>query len=177
MEPLEEYPDLSAVLVEYLDLKPVFSKSRATTLPPHRPYDCAIELLPGTSPPKGRLYSLTAPEMEAMNKYLNDALSAGIIRPSSSAAGAGFFFVEKKDKSLRPRIDYRGLNDITVKNHYPLPLISSAFENLQGATIFSKLDLCNAYHLVRVREGDEWKTTFNTPIGHYEYLVMPFGLL
>ena len=82
----------------------------------------------------------------------------------------------KKDKTLRPCIDYRGLNDVTVKNRYPLPLISSAFELLQGATIFTKLDLRNAYHLVRIREGDEWKTAFNTSSGHYEYLVMPFGL-
>ncbi|CAK6976493.1 hypothetical protein LDENG_00158670%2C partial, partial [Scomber scombrus] len=133
---------LSRVPEEYLDLRPVFSKSRATSLPPHRPYDCSIELLPGACPPRG----------------------------------AGFFFVDKKDRSLRPCIDYRGLNDITVKNRYPLPLMSSAFELLQGATVFSKLDLRNAYHLVRIREGDEWKTAFNTPTGHYEYLVMPFGL-
>lgn len=89
---------------------------------------------------------------------------------------AGFFFVDKKDKSLRPCIDYWGLNQITVKNKYPLPLLSSAFELLQGMTVFSKLDLRNAYHLVRIREGDEWKTAFNTPLGHFEYLVMPFGL-
>ncbi|KAK5885831.1 hypothetical protein CesoFtcFv8_016928 [Champsocephalus esox] len=111
-----------------------------------------------------------------MEKYINDSLDAGLIRPSSSPAGAGFFFVGKKDKTLHPCIDYRGLNNITVKNRYPLPLVSSAFELLQGATIFTKLDLCNAYHLVRIREGDEWKTGFNTPSGHYEYLVMPFGL-
>ena len=101
---------------------------------------------------------------------------AGIIHPSSSPVGAGFFFISKKDKSLRPCIDYRGLNDITVKNKYPLPLISSAFVPLHGASVFSKLDLRNAYHLVRIREGDEWKTAFNSPLGHYEYLVMPFGL-
>lgn len=83
-------------------------------------------------------------------------------RPSSSPAGAGFFFVKKKDGSLHPCIDYRGLNDITVKNRYPLPLMSSAFELLQGARFFTKLDLCNAYHLVRIKEGDEWKTAFNT---------------
>ena len=73
-------------------------------------------------------------------------------------------------------IDYRGLDDITVKNRYPLPLISSALEPLQGDTVFSKLDLPNAYHLVRIREGEEWKTAFNTASGHYEYLVMLFGL-
>ena len=98
------------------------------------------------------------------------------IRPSSSPAGAGFFFVSKKDGSLRLCIDYRGLNGITVKNRYPIPLISSAFSSLQKANFFTKLDLRNAYHLVRIKEGDEWKTAFNTPRGHYEYLVMPFGL-
>lgn len=169
-------PDLSGVPPEYNDFREVFNKSRATSLPPHRPYDCAIDLLPGSAPPKGRLYSLSAPEREAMETYINDSLASGIIRPSSSPAGAGFFFVGKKDGSLRPCIDYRGLNDITLKNRYPLPLIASAFELLQGATVFTQLDLHNAYHLVRIREGDEWKTAFNTPTGHYEYLVMPFGL-
>lgn len=82
----------------------------------------------------------------------------------------------KKDGSLCPCIDFRGLNTITVKNSYPLPLLNSAFTPLQGATIFTTLDLRSAYHLVRIREGDEWKTAFNTPLGHFEYLVMPFGL-
>ena len=83
----------------------------------------------------------------------------------------------KNDCSLRPCIDYCGLNNITVKNNYPLPLISSAFVPLHGAVVFTKLDRCNAYHLVRIREGDEWKTAFNTPLGHFEYLVIPFGLI
>ncbi len=105
--------DLYNVPTEYLDLKEVFSKSRAASLLPHRPYDCAIDLLPGTSPPKGRLYSLSAPEREAMEKYISDSVAAKLIRPSSPA-GAGLFFIEKKDGSLRPCIDYRGLNSITV---------------------------------------------------------------
>ena len=169
-------PDLSLVPPTYHDLGEVFSKCRALTLPPHRPYDCPIDLLPGAPLPSSRLYNLSRPEREAMEKYIKESLSAGIIRPSSSPVGAGFFFVSKKDKSLRPCIDFRGLNNITIKNKYALPLISSAFEPLQGATVFSKLDLRNAYHLVRIREGDEWKTAFNTPLGHFEYLVMPFGL-
>lgn len=82
----------------------------------------------------------------------------------------------EKDKSLRPCIDYRRLNDITVMNRYPLPLMTTAFKLVQGAKVFTKLDLRHAYHLVRIREGDEWKTVFNTLTGHYEYLVMPFGL-
>ena len=111
-----------------------------------------------------------------MERYIGDSLAAGLIRPSSSPAGAGFFFVGKNDGSLRPCIDYRGLNAITVKNCYPIPLISSAFAKLQKAQFFTKLDLRNANHLVRIKEGDEWKTAFNTPRGHYEYLVIPFGL-
>lgn len=173
---LQAISDLSDVPKEYMDLQEVFSKSRASSLPPHRPYDCAITLRPGTSPPRGRLYSLSSPETKAMESYITTSLAAGLIRPSSSPAGAGFFFVEKKEGTLRPCVDYRGLNDITVKNRYPLPLVSSAFELLQGAVVFSKLDLRNAYHLVRIKEGDEWKTAFNTASGHYEYLVMPFGL-
>ncbi len=107
---------------------------------------------------------------------IQESITAGLICHSSSPAGTGFFFVKKKDGSLPPCIDYSGLNDITVKNRYPLPLMSSAFELLQGARVFTKLDHRNAYHLVRIREGDEWKIAFNTPTRHYEYLVLPFGL-
>ncbi len=96
----DEMGSLSNVPEEYLDLKEMFSKSRAASLPPHRPYDCAIELVPGMSPPKGRLYSLSVPEREAMEKYISDSLTTGFIRPSSSTAGAGFFFLAKKDGSL-----------------------------------------------------------------------------
>ena len=160
----------------YHHLQEVFSKDRALSLPPHRPYDCCINLLSGAPYPSSKLYNLSKPERDAMEAYITDSLKTGLIRPSSSPMGAGFFFVAKKDNSLRPCIDYRGLNDITIKNKYPLPLIDSAFGPLHEATIFSKLDLRNAYHLVRVKEGDEWKTGFNTPLGHFECLVMPFGL-
>ena len=169
-------PDLSSVLKEYHDLGVVFSKSHALSLPPHRSYDCAIDLLPGSPLPSSRLFNLSRPEQESMENYIGESLAAGIIHPALSPVGAGLFFVSKKDHSLRPCIDYRGLNNITLKNKYSLPLISSAFVPLHGAVVFSKLDLRNAYHLVRIREGDEWKTAFNTPLGHFEYLVMPFGL-
>lgn len=86
------------------------------------------------------------------------------------------FFVDKKDKSLQPCIDYRGLNNITIKNKYPLPLINSAFEPIQGPEIFTKLDLRNAYHLVRIREGMSGRRPSIHPWGTFEYLVMPFGL-
>lgn len=138
-----DLPDLSTIPPEYHDLASVFSKSRALSLPPHRPYDCSIDLLPSAPFPASRLYNISRPERETMERYIKDSLSAGIIRPSSSPLGAGFFFVGKKDGSLRPCIDYRGLNQITVKNKYPLPLLSSAFEPVYDATIFSKLDLRN----------------------------------
>ncbi|MGL5200452.1 MAG: reverse transcriptase family protein [Aeromonas veronii] len=93
------------------------------------------------------------------------------------ATSAGFFFVKKKNGGLRPCIDYRGLNEITVKFRYPLPLVPAALEQLRSARYFTKLDLRSAYNLIRIREGDEWKTAFSTMTGHYEYRVMPFGLV
>uniref|UniRef100_A0A8C7YUC9 ribonuclease H n=1 Tax=Oryzias sinensis TaxID=183150 RepID=A0A8C7YUC9_9TELE len=173
---ITETADLSKIPPCYHDLKLVFCKTKASALPPHRPYDCAINLINDITLPKGKLYNLSGPEKKAMEDYIHEALALGHIRPSSSPVGAGLFFVEKKDKTLRPCIDYRELNQITVKDKYSLPLINTVFDSIQEASIFSKLDLRNAYHLVRIREGDEWKTAFNTPLGHYEYQVMPFGL-
>ncbi|MGL5956298.1 MAG: reverse transcriptase family protein, partial [Brevinema sp.] len=111
-----------------------------------------------------------------MEGYIAEALERGFIRPSTSPAASSFFFVGKKDGGLRPCIDYRQLNARTVQQPYPLPLVPATLEELRGARIFTKLDLRSAYNLVRIREGDEWKTAFITPAGHYEYLVMPYGL-
>ncbi|KAK3552330.1 hypothetical protein QTP86_010371 [Hemibagrus guttatus] len=111
-----------------------------------------------------------------MEEYIEEALAVGHIRLSTSPAAAGFFFVGKKDGCLRPCIDYWGLNAITVRYPYPLLLVPAALEQLREAKFFTKLDLRSAYNLVRIREGDEWKTTFHTTHGHYEYLVMAFGL-
>ncbi|XP_073669521.1 uncharacterized protein [Paramisgurnus dabryanus] len=174
INPVTSLPD--HVPLEYLDLAIAFSKTKATQLPPHRPSDCAIELLPNTVPPRGRIFPLSEPEQQAIKKYIEEELEKGFIRHSTSPAAAGFFFVGKKDVGLRPCIDYRGLNDITVKFHYPLPLVPAALEQLRSAKIYSKLDLRNAYNLIRIREGEAWKTAFSTSDGHYEYLVMPFGL-
>ncbi len=174
--PDSETPSTTKLPVEYQDLLEAFSKSKASQLPPHRSSDCAIDLLPGAMPTKGRVFPLSQPESEAMREYIEEELAKSFIRPSTSPASAGFFFVKKKDGGLRPCIDYRSLNDITTKFRYPLPLVPSALEQLRSARYFTKLDLRSAYNLIRIREGDEWKTAFSTTSGHYEYLVMPFGL-
>jgi hypothetical protein len=122
---LGEASDLSAIPAEYLDLWDVFNNARATSLPPHRPYDYAIDIFPGTTPPLGWLYSLTGPETKAMEEYIEDSLTARSIHPFASPAGAGFFFEEKKDKNLSPCIDYLGLNDITL--YHSSPRLSNLF--------------------------------------------------
>ncbi|KAI2657028.1 Transposon Tf2-6 polyprotein [Labeo rohita] len=169
-------PSNQTIPAEYHDLLEAFSTVRATELPPHRPGDCAIELTPGAVPPRGRIFPLSQPESEAMEHYIQEELAKGFIRHSTSPASAGFFFVKKKDGGLRPCIDYRALNEVTVKYRYPLPLVPPALEQLRSARYYTKLDLRSAYNLIHIREGDEWKTAFSTTSGHYEYRVMPFGL-
>ncbi|KAL0154822.1 hypothetical protein M9458_049085 [Cirrhinus mrigala] len=174
-----ESPDTQVKITipsHYQDLSEVFSKTKATQLPPHHPWDCAIELLPNAMPPKSKVYPLSRMEDQAMEDYIEEALESGFIRVSTPPAAAGFFFVSKKDGGLRPCIDYRGLNNVTVKFRYPLPLVPPALEQLREATIYTKLDLRSAYNLIRIKEGDEWKTAFLTTRGHYEYQVMPYGL-
>ncbi|KAI5615365.1 hypothetical protein C0J50_10790 [Silurus asotus] len=161
---------------EYQAFSDVFSEKAATLLPPHRPWDCAIDLVPGAKLPKARVYPLSAPEHKAMESYIQQALRQGFITQSSSPAASSFFFVSKKDGGLRPCIDYRALNAVIFPLPYPLPLVPAALEDLCEARIFTKLDLRSAYNLVRIRKGDEWKTAFITPSGHYEYRVMPYGL-
>ena len=110
------------------------------------------------------MYPLSREETVAMETYVTESLGQGYIRPSISPVSSNFFFV--KDGGLRPCIDYRGLNQITVKYSYPLPLITGVTESLHGARIFTKLDLRSAYDLVHIRAGDEWKTAFSTTSGH-----------
>lgn len=105
----------------------------------------------------GRVYPLSQPELTHLKTYLDDNLKKGFICPTTSPAGAALFLVRNKDSSLRPIIDYRELNRITIKNRYPLPLIPELIERLQAAKIYTKLDLKGAYNLVRIRQGDEWK--------------------
>ncbi|PRP73023.1 retrotransposon nucleocapsid protein, partial [Planoprotostelium fungivorum] len=145
-------------------------------LPLHGPQDLRIDIQEGRAPPFGPLYSLSAEELKLVHDYIETMVSRGLIRPSTSPCGAPILFARKKDGSLRLCVDYRKLNDITVKNVYPLPLIPQLLDRLGSAKIFTKLDLKDAYWLIRIREGDEWKTAFRTRYGLFEYLVMPFGL-
>ncbi|KAK3557590.1 hypothetical protein QTP70_030520 [Hemibagrus guttatus] len=150
----------------YSRFSDLFCPKKTSKLPPHRPWDCAIDLIPGEPVPRGRIYSLSLPEEKAMEEYITEALAQGYIRPSTSPAASSFFFVAKKDGGLRPCIDYRALNKITVKFRYPLPLVPLALEHLHSATVFTKLDLRSAYNLIRIREGDEWKTAFMSFFGN-----------
>jgi hypothetical protein len=161
---------------KYKDFINVFEKINADQLPAHSPYDCPIDLEEGHSPPFGPIYGLSELELQALRDYLTENLAKGFIQHSKSPASAPILFVKKKDGSLRLCVDYRGLNKITKKNRYSLPLISGLLDRLRTEKIFTKLDLRGAYNLLRIRPGDEWKTTFRTRYGHFEYTVMPFGL-
>jgi hypothetical protein len=162
---------------EYHEYLHVFEARDDQGLPPHRHYDHHIPLLEGKTPPFEPIRALDENRLRALREYLETNLKRGWIRESTSPAGAPIHFVQKKDGSLRLCVDYRGLNAITVKDHTPLPLIGEALDRLANAKIYTKLDIKDAYHNLRIAEGDEWKTAFWTKYGLYEYLVMPFGLM
>lgn len=145
-------------------------------LPEHQPWDHEIPLVEGGTPPFRPIIPLPESKLKALKEYLDDALKKGFIRESTSPAGAPIFFVPKKDGPDRPVVDYRGLNNVTIKDRYALPLAGELRDRLQGAKIFTQLDLRGAYNLIRIKEGEEWKTAFRTRYGHYEYLVMSYGL-
>jgi len=166
-------PQVPETYHKYLD---VFSKKKAVTLPPRRPYDHSIDLEDGTSPPFGPIYSLSEVEQIALRTFLDENLANEFIRPSQSSAGAPILFIKKKDGSLRLAVDYRGLNRITRKDRYPLPLIPDLLDRLRSARSYTKIDLRGAYNLVRIADGDEWKTAFRTRYGSYEFQVMHYGL-
>ncbi|GJW26872.1 putative reverse transcriptase domain-containing protein [Tanacetum coccineum] len=145
-------------------------------LPPTRQVEFQIDLVPGAAPVARAPYRLAPSEMKELSEQLKELSDKGFIRPSSSPWGAPVLFVKKKDGSFRMCIDYRELNKLTVKNRYPLPRIDDLFDQLQGSSVYSKIDLRSGYHQLRVREEDILKTAFRTRYGHYEFQVMPFGL-
>ncbi|GKF33843.1 putative reverse transcriptase domain-containing protein [Tanacetum coccineum] len=134
-------------------------------LPPTRQVEFHIELIPGAAPVARAPYRLAPAEMKELAEQLKELSDKGLIRPSSSPWGAPILFVKKKDGSIRMCIDYRELNKLTVKNHYPLPRIDDLFDQLQGSSIYSKIDLRSGYHQLRVREEDIPKTAFRTRYG------------
>ncbi|GJX66218.1 putative reverse transcriptase domain-containing protein [Tanacetum coccineum] len=145
-------------------------------LPPIRQVEFQIDLVPGAAPVARAPYRLAPSEMEELSTQLQELSDKRFIRPSSSPWGASVLFVKKKDGSFRMCIDYRELNKLTVKNRYPLPRIDDLFDQLQGSSVYSKIDLRSGYHQLRVRDEDIPKTAFRTRYGHYEFQVMPFGL-
>ena len=168
--------DLEGLPTEYQDYADVFSEQESYTLPPHREYDLQIDTEDGQIPPIGHIYSLSQAELSALREFIDKNLKAGFIYPSKSTHGAPILFAKKKDGSLCLCVDYRGLNRITRKDRYPLPLISDLLDAPSKARIYTKLDLRHAYHLLRVAEGDEPKTAFRTRYGSYEWRVVPEGL-
>ncbi|KAI3686167.1 hypothetical protein L1987_79840 [Smallanthus sonchifolius] len=157
------------------DFLEVFPKD-LSGLPPVRQVEFRIDLIPGANPIARAPYCLAPSEMQELASQLQELSDKGFIRPSHSPWGAPILFVKKKDGSFRMCIDYRELNKLTIKNRYPLPRIDDLFDQLQGSTCFSKIDLRSGYHQLRVQEDDIPKTAFRTRYGHYEFMVMPFGL-
>ncbi|KAL0546377.1 hypothetical protein IC582_016285 [Cucumis melo] len=157
---------------EYPDVFP----DELPRLPPPREIDFAIELEPDTTPISRAPYRMAPAELKELKVQLQKLLDKGFIRPSVSPWGAPVLFGKKKDGSMRLCIDYRELNKVTVKNRYPLPRIDDLFDQLQGATVFSKIDLRSGYHQLRIRDSDIPKTAFRSRHRHYEFIVMSFGL-
>ena len=161
---------------DYHDLLSAFDRKKANALPPHRTQDHAIDIIPGKTPPTSRPYSMTQRELFALREYLDKELAKGFIRVSRSPVSSPVLFVKKSNGDLRFCIDYRGLNNITIKNRYSLPLIQETLNQLSKAKFYTKLDVISAFNKIRIKEGDEWKAAFTTRYGLFEPLVLPFGL-
>ena len=165
------------VPAKYLDFADVFSPDLAFELLEHtRINDHAIELVNGQQLPYKPIYSLEPVELETLKAYIKTNLANGFIRPFKSLAGAPILFDRKSDGFFWLCVDYRGLNNLTIKNRYPLLLIGEVLDRLRRAKRFTQLDFTSAYHRIRIRKRDKWKTAFRTWYGHFEYQVMPFGL-
>lgn len=175
MEEVEDTKDWKTKVPTWVhEFDRVFSKIKSERMPSRKEYDHAIEFLPGAELPKpAKLYPLSPAERISLDEWLNEELRKGYLRPSKSPIAAPFFYVHKP--KLRPIMDYRSLNEITVKNRYPIPRINDLIDALSNATVFTKIDLRWGYNNVRIKEGDEWKTAFITQRGLFEALVMYFG--
>ncbi|QRW16914.1 Retrotransposable element Tf2 protein [Rhizoctonia solani] len=162
--------------VEFQKFHKVFSEEFFTTLPKHCPYDIAIDLEEDKQPPYGPIYSMSPAESEALKEHMDSELAAGKIVLTTSPVGDPVMFVKRADGRLCLVQDYCWLNAITIKDRYALPRQDKLIEKLCHARIFTKLDLRNGYHNIRIKEGDEWKAAFCTALGHFAPTVMQFGL-
>src|SRR4051794_32486466 len=144
-------------------------------MPPDRDIEFTIELISRTGPIAQRAYSMSSAELVELKKQLDDMLEKGLIRPSASPWRSPVLFVDKKDGTIRLSTDYRKLNNVTIKNKYPLSKIEDLFDHLTGSRVFSKIDLRTGYHQLRIRTMDIRKTAVTTRYGLYEYNVMSFG--
>ncbi|XP_052728435.1 uncharacterized protein LOC128195239 [Vigna angularis] len=160
------------VLDEFPDVFP----EEIPGLPPTREVEFTIDLVTTAAPISVQPYRMAPAELVELKKQIEELMDKQFIRPSVSPWGAPVLLVKKKDGSSRLCIDYRQLNKLTIKNKYPLPRIDDLLDQLHGATVFSKIDLRSGYHQIRVREDDIQKTAFRSRYGHYEYVVMPFGV-
>jgi hypothetical protein len=172
----EKKPVEQLVLEEYHEFLKVFSEEEAARFPKSGKWDHKIKLKPGFQPKAFKHYLLTLQEQEEMKKFLDKNKKKGYICESKSPMASPMFFVKKKDGKLRPCQDYRYLNKGTIKNAYPLPLISALLDKLKGAKYFTKFNVRWGYNNIQIHKGDQWKTAFTTPFGLYKCLVMFFGL-
>ncbi|SJK98252.1 uncharacterized protein ARMOST_01513 [Armillaria ostoyae] len=174
-KPIKTFKEM--VPSDYRSFRDLFSKENFDELPERKPWDHAIKLVPNAkSTLDCKVYPLNRNEQEQLDKFLDENLESGRITESKSPFASPFFFVKKKDGSLRPIQDYRKLNEMTIKNRYPLPLISELIDKLQGAKYFTKLDVRWGYNNVRIKEGDKHKAAFRMNRGLFEPTVMFFGL-
>ncbi|KAF8642971.1 hypothetical protein AX16_009290 [Volvariella volvacea WC 439] len=154
----------------------VFSEQDFETLPERRPWDHAIDLIPGSKPKDCGIYSLNPKEQKALDEFIDTNLKSGRIRLSKSLMASPFFFIKKKDGGLRPVQDYQKLNEMTIKNKYPLPLIQELIDKVKHSKVFTKFDVHWGYNNIRIKKEDEWKAAFKTNRGLFKLTVMFFGL-
>jgi len=173
----QQYTTAAVIPKEYADFAEVFSEEESNRLPPSRPWDHAIEFKEGAPDALDcKIYPMSRDEDVALQKFLDEQLEKGYIRPSKSPYASSFFFVKKKDGKLRPVQDYRKINAFTVRNQYPLPLIQELITDLGNADIYTKLDVRQGYNNVLIKDGDQGKAAFKTRRGFFEPVVMYFGL-